>query len=445
MPLQLRIMLDFVIVIIVLAVSIFALGSHVIRREIMDRTQDEVQNHLKAVRAVYYQELSNIRTGLDLIDFVDDIPALKDKLGLDYLYRVPLAERGRTGNEIVEAAFAGNSSGGTRLIAHQEAAKIGLRPERKQPILIRATPLARPTDKQYLDTLMSIEYARPVYRYGKVESVVYGGRVLNNNAGLIDAMHRVVFKNQYYGNKPTGTVTVFQDDVRVATNVVDEDGERAIGTRVSEAVYHNVIEEGRTWIDRAFVVTDWYVTAYEPIYSIDGRRIGILYVGMLEAPYKDRAAYIGRQYLWIVTAAMVFGMIVALILTVTITRPLNAFVRATDRIAHGELDYRVGTHSRIRELNSVGESVNSMAGRLKERETALNISNGKLRELNRSYLDMISTVTHEIKGMLSSVMLNTHGMKDEIYGPVTETQEKVLRQIIRNLDYFAATVKNFFN
>jgi hypothetical protein len=37
----------------------------------------------------------------------------------------------------------------------------------------------------------------------------------------------------------------------------------------------------------AFVVNDWYISAYEPIMDIENNIIGILYVGMLEKPYID--------------------------------------------------------------------------------------------------------------------------------------------------------------
>ena len=47
--------------------------------------------------------------------------------------------------------------------------------------------------------------------------------------------------------------------------MIAEDGSRAVGTRMSEAVYDEVIRRGGTWSKPAFVVNDWYITAYEPI------------------------------------------------------------------------------------------------------------------------------------------------------------------------------------
>mgnify|MGYP000314291780 CR=1 FL=1 len=42
-----------------------------------------------------------------------------------------------------------------------------------------------------------------------------------------------------------------------------------------------VLDQGRTWLDRAFVVNDWYISAYEPIIDVNGRRVGMLYAGFL--------------------------------------------------------------------------------------------------------------------------------------------------------------------
>ena len=43
----------------------------------------------------------------------------------------------------------------------------------------------------------------------------------------------------------------------------------------------------RQFRDEAFVVNDWYITAYRPIKNLAGKVIGILYVGTLKKPYTD--------------------------------------------------------------------------------------------------------------------------------------------------------------
>ena len=160
----------------------------------------------------------------------------------------------------------------------------------KVPIEIKRTPKARPTDRQVVNSGMAKEYAVPVFdATGEIRAVLYGGRLINRDYTLVDRVRDMVFGKGTYKSKPVGTVTIFQDDVRISTNVQDEAGQRVIGTRVSDEVYEAVIRQGRTWHERAFVVTDWYKTAYEPIRTIHGDIIGILYVGILEQPFNDRA------------------------------------------------------------------------------------------------------------------------------------------------------------
>jgi len=89
------------------------------------------------------------------------------------------------------------------------------------------------------------------------------------------------------------TCTVFQrmnregDMLRVATNVLKADGNRAIGTYIPAVnpdgkpnpVISTVLK-GQTFKGRAYVVNKWYITAYEPIYDAEKDIVGILYVGV---------------------------------------------------------------------------------------------------------------------------------------------------------------------
>lgn len=80
-----------------------------------------------------------------------------------------------------------------------------------------------------------------------------------------------------------GTITIFQRTdsgfVRIATNVRDDLGRRATYTFIpNKSPVAQSILSGKTYFGRAFVVNDWYITAYEPVYQ-NGKPVGMLYTG----------------------------------------------------------------------------------------------------------------------------------------------------------------------
>jgi methyl-accepting chemotaxis protein len=95
------------------------------------------------------------------------------------------------------------------------------------------------------------------------------------------------------------TATIFQripqGYLRVSTNVMKLDNTRATGTYIpygSKVI--ETCEKGETYYGRAFVVNDWYLTAYHPIY-IDGNIEGIIYVGIPEKKLSDLKDLFSRK------------------------------------------------------------------------------------------------------------------------------------------------------
>jgi signal transduction histidine kinase/CheY-like chemotaxis protein/HAMP domain-containing protein len=96
-----------------------------------------------------------------------------------------------------------------------------------------------------------------------------------------------------------GTATIFQrisdqgDMLRVATNVEQKDGTRAIGTYIpainSDGTKNPVVDKvmhGENFRGISYVVNAWYVTAYEPLYGPEGKVIGALCVGVKQDSIK---------------------------------------------------------------------------------------------------------------------------------------------------------------
>ncbi len=207
----------------------------------------------------------------------------------------------------------------------------------------------------------------------------------------MDRVKEIVYKGKKYKGREIGTVTIFQKDLRISTNVRNKDETRALGTRVSKEVNTAVLREGKSWIDRAFVVNDWYITAYEPIRNINGKIIGILYVGMLEKPYIDTTNRLMLTFTIMASLCVVLLLIILNFSTSRIIKPLHKMVAATKSIANGDLSHKVEIRSSD-ELGYLAESFNSMIDNLKE-------ANRKLLEWGKTLEKKVEERTKELTAM----------------------------------------------
>lgn len=229
------------------------------------------------------------------------------------------------------------------------------------------TPHAKPILRRVEDRGMMLRMVYPVRgATNKIVALLDGGVLLNRNFNFVDRIRDLVYGPGSLIEGSIGTVTVFIDDVRITTNVQDETGERALGTRVSKEVRTKVLEQGETWIDSAFVVNDWYISAYEPIYDVGGERIGILYVGFLETPFSQ----ILRNALLILFVFFIFVMLLSSWFAIrgakSIFKPIEQMTSVVRATYAGE-QLRIGNVDTNDEIGELARQFDSMLDQLQER------------------------------------------------------------------------------
>ncbi|MEM9429623.1 MAG: cache domain-containing protein, partial [Pseudomonadota bacterium] len=249
------------------------------------------------------------------------------------------------------------------------------------------TEAARPIQRDVEDRGMVILAA---HRASPGNAVLFGGRLLNRNLDVIDTMNALVYRDEAGNVSRTGTTTLFLEDVRISTNVRLFEGERALGTRVSDVVWHHVMEEGQTWLDRAFVVNDWYISGYVPLTDITGTRIGMLYTGFLEAPFNaERNATIAAL---VIAFVAVIGLSVPMFLWLArgIFEPLEKMTATMAEVETGTLHARIGPVSGHTEIGAVARHLDRLLDQVEDRDASL-----------RDYADNLNTLvdqrTEELK------------------------------------------------
>lgn len=150
-------------------------------------------------------------------------------------------------------------------------------------------------------------------QYNDIIGFLDGGLLLNNSSTLVDQIRDLIYPTKQDYLRPIGTLTIFLDNLRVSTNVPlnsDERAGRAIGTRVSNEVRDAVLNQGKEWVDKAYVYDAWYITAYQPIRDQYDNVVGMLYTGYLLWPfvktYLTNIVEIGVATLLLLLASGVF-------------------------------------------------------------------------------------------------------------------------------------------
>jgi signal transduction histidine kinase len=224
-----------------------------------------------------------------------------------------------------------------------------------------ATRSASPTQRTVEDRALVMLATTPVYGpAGEIQAYLRAGVLLNQNLGLIDHINRIVYPEGSLPFDSHGTATLFMEDVRITTNVRLFQDQRAIGTRVSQAVRDAVLERGSTWLDRAFVVNDWYMSAYEPLLDSRGDRVGMLYVGYLEKPFRlvkyGMLALIVGIFMVVMALAAVFSLRWAR----SIFRPVERMNRTMQLVEEGNTGARVGEVEALDEIGALSNHLDQL-------------------------------------------------------------------------------------
>ncbi len=418
--LRAKITASFVLIVLCGTAISTLIGSRIITTAMRNEALKQVRHGLEAARIIYDGRLEDVRKSVvdvgrmqELVlpaqgEMPGELPELISMLrrenNLDFLTLID-EQRGwiihgssSGGHRLAEQslpirAFIGNSFKG-QVIAGTAVLSRAMLLEEDPGLADRAhfkiepVPMAASDSRTPVDSGLVMIASTPVAFGLRGRGVLYGGVLLNRNDGLVDSINRLIFGGEQSEGKDVGSVSIFLQDVRVATTVLHEPAVRAEGTRVSAEVGKAVISRGEHWYGRAYVVNEWHLSGYEPIRDRMGGIIGILYVGMQEKPFLEVRTAMMLSFL--VVAAI--GVLVVLGLTYLITRsmihPLEEMVQASNRIAAGDLDYTVKIASRD-EIGHLAGSFNKMVAGLKSMKL-------ELEEWGRTLEEKVKARTEEL-------------------------------------------------
>ena len=394
LSLKTRLIISYLVILAVGGIVTSIVGSWIVSTTIMRQAQRTAEHDLATARIIFQDRVASIGrtvqlavTGAGVVDCAvrgecasagNHLTGVRGETLLDFLtiadargvVRLRTAPTRGVGDTVtvlplVREALAGDVVASSEILTADQL-------EREAPDLggqvrmrLVETPRAVPGRDTVLSSGLVMIAAGPIRDAGgRVVGTLYGGVLVNGREEMVDRVWELLYRGETHRGKQIGTVTVFQGDVRVATNVRTADGARALGTRVSAPVHDAVLLRGERWSNRAFVVQDWYLSVYEPLRNHRNEIVGMLYVGVLESRFTAIRNRVILSFFGIATTGFILIIAITYVMIRNITRPIGEMVAATRNISAGRLDQEIQATAQG-EVALLAESFNTMAKSLR--------------------------------------------------------------------------------
>ncbi len=266
-------------------------------------------------------------------------------------------------------------------------------------------PVASEKGEYELKDGMMLLVVTPVTdRNDNVAGAIVSGDLINNDAFVSDALADSI---------PGSLVTIALNDVQIATNVLNDVGERTIGHLIPKDVLVE-INSKNGFRGETSIAHRYYITAFDPIINSDGSIIGSLFVGVpkekfVELQYKNIKA---------VTTIALVGLFlatgVAYLITYMITRPIKSLTKKAQLVSAGNLDIRAGVPEWNDEIAELARTFDMMVRNLRDNEERISQSQIHLRQqknLIESIINSLPYCLYVLERNLSIVAWNRHSIE----------------------------------
>jgi methyl-accepting chemotaxis protein len=220
-------------------------------------------------------------------------------------------------------------------------------------------------------------------------NVLYKGNIkINENYALLDLIKE---KTGLYA-------TIFMNDTRVSTNVLDERGRRAVGTKASSEVVDTVLKNGKIYKGTAIVVGERFQTEYIPLKNDKNEIIGMWFTGV---PTQQVNEILNWGILLLIISSVMISVILIIIfiffIRFILKKPIQNLSLIIQRVSKNDLSYDKNSieikefYKYLKKSDEIGEISNAV--------NALHLSLVSMVKVIKDSSDDISAASNDLAAL----------------------------------------------
>ncbi|MGN0436384.1 MAG: methyl-accepting chemotaxis protein, partial [Wujia sp.] len=157
-------------------------------------------------------------------------------------------------------------------------------------------------------------------------------------------------------------VTFFYGDERIMTSAKDSEGNRILGSPAGDVIVEKVLQDGEEYFSSSVSLDGtmnygYYIPVYQK--GTDTDPIGMIFVGTNKSAKDDTINGIIWTIVLSVILVMVVCIAIAIIFSMSITKPIEKGIGAVQRVAEGELGHPID-EALLGRKDEVGDLVNAI-------------------------------------------------------------------------------------
>ena len=211
--------------------------------------------------------------------------------------------------------------------------------------------------------------------------------------------------------------TLFIDDERFITSIIDENGKRNEGTKAEPEIWEQVKAGNDYKASGVEIHGEKYYVYYSPVYSDDGEILGMAFSGERQSTV-DNSVEGTLMNLFIISGVLLVLCVgIMIVLAFRIRRPLMITSSYIERVADGDLSGRPECSSVISEVKTLINASTSLADKLggivTEVDEHAGILDDRMASLN-ALAEANSTSTNQIRHVMDDLSSTAVTLADNV-------------------------------